>query len=72
MKIFDAANRYCRQSTWRTLAALKVCLLSLGVMVVLLLPDACRVPVCIVCAAVYVATCVPLVARYVRILMNRD
>ena len=72
MKIFDAANRYCRQSTWKTLAALKVCLLSLGVMVGLLLPDACRVPVCIVCTAVYVATCVPFVARYVRILMNRD
>lgn len=33
MKMFDAANRYCRQSTWKTLAALKVCLLALGVMV---------------------------------------
>ena len=30
MKMFDAANRFCRQSTWKTLAALKVCLLALG------------------------------------------
>ena len=66
MKMFDAANRFCRQSTWKTLAALKVCLLALGVMVGLLLPDACRIPV------VFVVTCVPLVAKYIRILMSMD
>ena len=31
MKLFDAANRYLTESTWKTLAALKFCLLSLGV-----------------------------------------
>ena len=72
MKMFDAANRYCRQSTWKTLAALKVCLLALGVMVGLLLPDACRIPVVSVCAVVFVVICVPLVAKYIRILMSKD
>ena len=72
MKMFDAANRFCRQSTWKTLAALKVCLLALGVMVGLLLPNACRIPVVIVCAVVLVVTCVPLVAKYIRILMSKD
>ncbi|MGN1248701.1 MAG: permease of phosphate ABC transporter [Candidatus Spyradocola sp.] len=70
-RIFDAANRYCRQSDWKTLAALKICLLALGVIIGLLLPDACRVPVVIVCAVIFAATCAPLVAKYVRILRQK-
>ena len=39
MKLFDAANQYCRESDWKTLAMLKFCLLSLGMAIGVLLPE---------------------------------
>ena len=33
MKLLHAANRYVQTSTWKTIAALKFCLLSLGVII---------------------------------------
>ena len=38
MKLLHAANRYVQTSTWKTIAALKFCLLSLGVIIGVLLP----------------------------------
>ena len=37
MKLFKLANRYIQESDWRTLAALKLCLLSIGLIVGVLL-----------------------------------
>ena len=68
MKLFDKANRYCRESTWKTIAALKLCLFSMGIIVGVLLPDACRTPVLVIFGAVFVATYIPLMAKFVRIL----
>ena len=70
-RYFDAATRYCKKSSWKTLAALKLCLLALGVLIGVLLPDSWRILIVVVCAVVYAVTCVPLLARYFRILRQR-
>ena len=33
MKLFDVADRYCKESSWKTLALLKFCLFSIGLIV---------------------------------------
>lgn len=67
MKLFDKANRYCRESTWQTLAALKFCLFSIGIIVGVLLPDTCRTPVLVIFGTVFVVTYIPLMAKFIRI-----
>lgn len=67
MKLFETANRYCRESTWKTLAALKFCLFSLGVIVGVLLPQTWKVPVLIIFGIIFVVTYVPLMAKLFRL-----
>ncbi len=67
MKLFDVANRYCKESTWKTLSALKFCLFSIGVIVGVLLPDACKVPVLIIFAVVFLATFIPLMKKLFKL-----
>ncbi|MGN0777905.1 MAG: permease of phosphate ABC transporter [Aristaeellaceae bacterium] len=67
MKLFDIANRYCRESTWKTLAVLKFCLLSLGIVIGVLLPQSCKVPVLIIFGIIFVVTYVPLMAKLFRL-----
>ena len=32
MKLFKIADQYCKESTWKTLALVKFCLFSMGLM----------------------------------------
>lgn len=68
MKVFDAANRYCKESDWKVLAALKICLLALGLGIGVLLPASCKTAVLIVCAVVFAATVVPLVGKFLKLM----
>ena len=68
MKLFKLANRYIQESDWRTLAALKLCLLSIGLIVGVLLPASCRTAVLIVSGVVCVATYIPLMAKFFRLM----
>ncbi|MDY4191571.1 MAG: permease of phosphate ABC transporter [Oscillospiraceae bacterium] len=67
-RLFCAANRYARESDWKTLAALKLCLLSLGVIVGMYLPDGCKKIVLTLCLIVFAATYIPLMSRLLRVL----
>lgn len=66
-RLFDIANQFCKESTWKTIAALKFCLLSLGMIVGLLLPDSAKTPVIIVCAVVFIATYIPLMVKLYKV-----
>lgn len=70
MKLFDAADRYCKTSTWKTLAALKFCLFSIGIMVGVLLPESCKIPVLVLFGIVFLVTYVPLMAKLFRLLRH--
>ncbi len=67
MKLFDLANQYCKESTWKTLALLKFCLFSIGIIVGVLLPDACKIPVIIAFSIIFVLTYVPLMLKLYKL-----
>lgn len=67
MKLFKIANQYCEESDWKTIAALKFCLLSLGIVIGALLPKKARVPVVCASVAVFVATYLPLMGKLLEL-----
>lgn len=72
MKLFKLANEYCRQSTWKTLALVKFCLFSIGIMVGVLLPDSMKTTVLAVFGVVFLVTYIPLMAKLFRLWKKGD
>ena len=66
-RLFAAANQFCKESDWKTIAALKFCLLSLGVVIGMLLPQSARPAVIGICLVVFVVTYIPLMIKLFRI-----
>lgn len=66
-KLLEYANEYVKQSDWKTLALLKFCLFSMGLMVGQALPRGAKKPVLIVSSIVFTATYVPLMMKLLRI-----
>ena len=67
MKLFEVADRYCKESTWKTLAALKFCLFSMGIIVGVLLPESCKIPVLVIFGIVFIVTYIPLMSKYFKL-----
>ena len=55
-KLFGYAEEYIEQSDWKTLAALKFCLTSLGVLIGMALPQKCRKCAKIIASVVFAVT----------------
>ena len=64
---FQTADRYIQESDWKVIAALKLCLLSLGICIGLSLPGEKKKRIFPIAAAVFVLTWIPLMARYVKL-----
>ncbi len=62
-KFFAIADRYLRESDWKTIAALKLCLMSLGVLVGIMLPARHKKTAAAVALPVFVVTYLPLVSK---------
>lgn len=71
MKLNDLVKRYFRDAGVLTTALLKFCLLSLGVIIGLFIPDTARTATLIVCAVVFVVTYVPLMVKLYRVWKKR-
>ena len=67
-KFIDCANRYIRESDWKVIAALKFCLLSLGICIGLSLPRDKKRLIFPIAAALFVVTWIPLAAKYARLI----
>ena len=67
MKLFDAANQYCKESDWKTLAMIKFCLCSMGVIIGVLLPQSVKTAALTIAAVVFVITYVPLMIRLFKV-----
>lgn len=67
MKLFEIADRYCKESDWKTLALLKFCLFSMGVIAGTQLPHKKRKLVLSTAFAVFMATYVPLMYKFFQI-----
>lgn len=66
MKLFQIADRYCKESSWKTLALLKICLFSIGVMVGMQVPKEKKKAVFSIGAVVFLATYLPLMRKFFR------
>lgn len=64
MKLFQVADRYCKESNWKTLALLKICLFSIGVMVGMLIPKEKKKAVFGIGAVAFLATYLPLMGKF--------
>ena len=71
-KLFEAANRYIETSDWKTIAVLKFCLISLGMMIGMAIGRKARKPVFLGALCVFVATYIPLMIKFFRVFTERE
>lgn len=65
--LFKSADAYLRQSDWRDFALIKFCLFSMGLIAGVLLPSKAKKPAITTAAVVFVATYIPLMVKYGKI-----
>ncbi len=70
MRLFEAADQYIKESDWKTIALLKICLLALGVLIGMQVPKEKRKIVFGIGGLVFLATYVPLITKFVKIIMQ--
>ena len=66
-RLFDYANAYIRRATWKDFALLKICLLALGLLFGLALPNKARKPVGVIAAVLFVLTYIPVMGKFLQI-----
>ena len=66
MKLFEVADQYCKESTWKTMAAVKFCLFSIGIIVGVLLPETCQTPVLVIFGIVFYETYIPVLRQFFK------
>lgn len=71
-KLFCYANRYLEKSDWKDIAMLKFCLFSIGVLVGMRIPEKNRKQAGCVAAAVFVATYIPLMAKFLSVILEKE
>ena len=67
MRIFKVAEAYCGESGWKTLAALKFCLFSMGMMVGMKVPKEKKKWFYGIGGAIFLATYIPLMKKFFRL-----
>lgn len=68
--LFDAADRYLKACTWKDMALLKFCLFGMGLLVGALLPKKQSRAAAGIGAALFTATYIPLMAKFLPFLLN--
>ena len=71
-KLFEAANHYIETSDWKTIAVLKFCLISLGMMIGMLIRPEHKKGVFVGAIGVFLVTYVPLMVKFCRVLAGRE
>lgn len=66
MKLFQVADRYCKESNWKTLALLKICLFSIGIMIGVMVPSGRKRTALRIAAATFLVTYLPLMGKFFR------
>ena len=70
--LFDAADWYLKACTWKDMALLKFCLFGMGLLVGALLPKKQSKAAAGIGAALFTATYIPLMAKFLPFLLNRE
>lgn len=70
--LFASADEYLQNSDWKDIAVLKLCLLSLGLLAGMQLPEKHRKIARVAAVVIFVATYIPLMTKFLRILMGKS
>ncbi len=70
-KLFEAANHYIETSDWKTIAVLKFCLISLGMMIGMLIRPERKKAVFLGAMCVFIGTYVPLMIKFFRVFTGK-
>ena len=71
-RIFASADEFIKESDWKDLAVLKICLLSLGLLSGMQIAEKCKKGVRIAASAVFILTYIPLMVKYLSILTGKS
>ena len=70
-RLFAGADEFLRESDWRDLALVKFCLFSIGLLAGLQVTERRRQSVRIAALAVFLLTYIPLMTKFLRILIGK-
>ena len=70
-KLFEYANIYAKQSTWKDFALVKFCLCAIGVIIGVLLPKSVQTYALIIAGAIFVITYIPLMIKFIMIIKKK-
>ena len=70
--LFASADEYLQNSDWKDIAVLKLCLLSLGLLAGMQLPEKHRKTARVAAVVIFVATYIPLTTKFLRILVGKS
>ena len=71
-ELISRSEAYIRQFTWKDVALLKLCLCSMGILLGLSAPRRWRKGICFGAAAVFLATYLPLMLRFLPFLFPKE
>ncbi len=71
-KLFYYADKYIGKSSWKDLAMLKFCLFSMGILAGMRIPEKDRKKAGWTAAAVFVATYIPLMAKFFSVIAEKE
>lgn len=71
-KLFCYADRYIKKSDWKDLAMIKFCLFSMGILAGMRIPEKNRKQAGAIAAVVFVATYIPLMAKFFSVITERE
>jgi len=69
--LFRSADQYLEESNWKDLALIKCCLCAMGVVLGASVPGKHRLSVTSLAAGTFVATYIPLMAKFFRIVRQQ-
>ena len=71
-KLFCYAEKYIAKSDWKDLAMLKFCLFAMGVLAGMQISEKNRKQVGWIAVAVFVATYIPLMAKFFSVIKEKE
>ena len=70
--LFNYADKYLKQSSWKDLALIKLCLFAMGIMAGIRIPDKNKRMAGWIAYFVFLATYLPLMSKFLRIVTEKD
>lgn len=71
-RLFELGNQYVKESDWTDFALVKLCLCAIGIMIGTRVPEKYKKAVVAGAIGVFVATYIPLMAKFFKIAMRKD